>query len=393
MNKKFTRKLGTMTLATVLAFGGIVGTVNAAEDKAPSKLVKKITLKEGKNAYTPAVKRTFTITGEAATEENAPKKEGGKAIDFNLVKAAPKGLVKFKLPAKSDGLTLGEDGKSVDIQFEDSRKEESRTKTVEFVYDTNVLNKVPGIYRVKITESRGDRDGLTDDNSRYMDLYVKRDPESDELYIANTVLSDKDGKKRGQDQGNKDGKKLGQDQGNVEFENKYDTVDLTVGNLVKGDMADKNKVFRFKITINGTKGERYIYTTGNRTENRKGEKVKGIEADTDVGENFIPSNTPVEVDLKHNETITIEGLTAGDTITVEEIEDLAHTGYTVDDRQFKDKEVMGNADKEVKITNKFEEITPTGLIQNVAPYAITLTAAIVGGGIYVSSKKKEEELA
>ena len=177
-----------------------------------------------------------------------------------------------------------------------------------------------------------------------------------------------------------------------------DTHDVLIKKVVKGAMSNKSMTFDFEIKIESDK---------------KGDK-KGHEYYEVTGEN-VAAGTFIESDVTDakvfhvkdgGEGIRIWGLTDGDKITVKEANG---TGYTmlvktetpslitgltgVDQDVTASYTTVFNAvhdDAKVTVTNKKDAITPTGIVMNVAPYAMML--AVAGGlGVVFMNRKKEEE--
>lgn len=182
-------------------------------------------------------------------------------------------------------------------------------------------------------------------------------------------------------------------------EHPYDTThEVTVRKRILGKLANQSEKFKFYVTVvpadkKGQKGnELYnVEVEGNAN-------LGGIEAFT-AG---VESATPIVVG--NNDGFTITGLTKGDKVIVRE--DATNNTYTMtagavtgkEDYVSKVADVVDyttsfNALKdkaEVDIKNTKEVATPTGIVMNVAPYAMML--AVAGGlGVVFMNRKKEEE--
>lgn len=399
MNKKITRKIARMSLATVLAFGGIVNTANAAEvmNDEVTRLTKKVVV-SGDNTYRPNLVVNFNIEG---TTEGITTDSDGNALN---VTAAPDGLVSL---ARNQ------------VSF-DGTKKGTAYETIVMSYNLDVLER-PGVYRFKVTETTNDVDGITNDTYRIVDLYIRNsDTDPSGFEIANTVVTkpenlgedgnptedttyvkqdgtDPDGtgetgKPDTTDEGDDNGNNLTGENGetlqSVWFVNEYDTVDLDVSKEVTGEMGDKDRKFEFTININKAdpdQDSRYAVTG-------QTDDATGLTPDPDGEGLYVQNNTDFKVLLGHNDTIKITGLSAGDTYTVVESEpDL--TGYTKTGEQT-NFVAAGTENKEVNVVNNYTELTPTGLIDNTTPYIIVLSVAVIGGIVYLTAKKqRDSELA
>ena len=178
----------------------------------------------------------------------------------------------------------------------------------------------------------------------------------------------------------------------------YDsTHEVNIRKNVFGAFADKKKdAFEFYITV----------TPGDRKAVNNNEKYN-IEAIGNAGLNGQKSVTAgtesQKIDIKHEDGVRITGLTAGDVITVREgtnsytmtvaegkgqakdtfVKNLQYNGFTSTFTTAKD-------EAEVEVKNTKDAVTPTGIVMNVAPYAMML--AVAGGlGVVFMNRKKEEE--
>ena len=178
----------------------------------------------------------------------------------------------------------------------------------------------------------------------------------------------------------------------------YDsTHEVNIRKNVSGAFADKTKdSFEFYITV----------TPANRKGVNNNEKYN-IEAINNAGLNGQKSVTAGteshKIDIKDTDGVRITGLTKGDLVTVREgensytmtvaegmeqakntyVTNLTYTGFTSKFNVIKD-------DAEVEVKNTKDGVTPTGIVMNVAPYAMML--AVAGGlGVVFMNRKKEEE--
>lgn len=406
MNKNFTRKLGTMTLATVLAFGGIVGTVNAAETKEPIITGQPAVVTKNFSVHSKNTMPVETFEFELNPSKEGPEKEG--------MQAAPDSLVKLK----ENSLKFGDD--------------KDDQKTIGLSIDAKEAGK-PGIYRVKVQEKAGNRKGLTyDDAVRYIDFYVARN-KNGELEVKHTVVYKEVKKGDNTEYVKQDGGKVvvngDEVTSAVTFENMYfqekdntgeikdktpetkpDPTDpekpepydpknnnpenvpeekipddenqeynITVGKRISDDSVDRDetKDFEINVTIKGQEGDKFTLYKIDKDGNETTDPIKPIK---------LASGSTTTLELKHGEKYKIYGLTYDDTIKVEEVnadkfEKLGELEKPV---------AVGNLNENILVVNKSKTSTPTGLIQNMAPYAVVLSVALVGGTLYIKAKKEEE---
>lgn len=180
-------------------------------------------------------------------------------------------------------------------------------------------------------------------------------------------------------------------------ENPYDTThEVTVRKRILGKVANHSDKFEFYVTV----------VPGDR-KGQKGTELYNVEPEGDVNLNgikaFTASSESAKIVVGDNGGFTITGLTKGDKVFVREgASTYVMTAGAVAGKESyigqNQPEVVGltasfNAlkdDAEVDIKNTKDVTTPTGIVMNVAPYAMML--AVAGGlGVVFMNRKKEEE--
>lgn len=175
------------------------------------------------------------------------------------------------------------------------------------------------------------------------------------------------------------------------FTNTYEQGSFTVTKKVKGNMADRDKVFNFRVTFTGIE-----HMTGK------------IKADgTDI---TLKTDGTYDFTLKHSDDVTFSNIPFGVTATVNELDEsgnvIANTAgakndpYTVsyDNNQSvtigskteTDAGVKVNAEFATTIINTSTENVDTGVILDNAPYILML-AIVAGGAMTLVIKKRREE--
>ena len=188
--------------------------------------------------------------------------------------------------------------------------------------------------------------------------------------------------------------------------NDEDIHDVTIKKVVKGSMPQGGN-FTFTITVTGDDGK--------SGENQGGQKFKVVKEDG--SEDFVEAGKGKSFTVKDGGAgVRIYGLSNSDKITVYEP---GATGYTMlvktdtpaliagstdpRDKKVTAQDLDVTADNyttpwftakkneaKVTITNKKDQIPLTGVVMNVAPYAMML--AVAGGlGVVFVNRKKEEE--
>ena len=287
----------------------------------------------GKNIVSPTVEFKFNLE---AVEPEAGENVGGQPV----------------LKGVEGLLSLTNEGK---LEFT-----EAGSKELTLAVDAGT--NAPGIYKYKVTEVKGTVEGL------------KYNVENKEYEVYLFLLAD--GSYSYQVKGVEGDAKT-----NLEFKNVYahETEDgllhkLTVKKEVKGNLGDQNKEFNFTITIkpaDTVAGQQFI-------------AKKGDQEFTIGDEN---GNYTLELKLKHGESVVVYGLSENDNYTVVEAES-NKDGYTTTG-EVTDATAMGSKDKTITVTNEANQEIPTGIIENIAPFALVLVAAVAFGFVYFKKRSVE----
>lgn len=320
-------------------------------------------------------------------------------------------------------------------------------KTSNLTLDISKFSR-PGIYRYVITESvTSPSTGATDSaklqaagltardaeyaTTRYLDVYIHYNTSGDlEMYGA--VIFKSASATPGQDSittttekttGFEPGLDSASDYSTDKNVDKYYTYDFTVKKTVSGSMADKNHEFPFYVTVsNSINGAMFTYT-GDSAESFTGAtNVSGVvtlnAADFSIG----ADSTSSSLTLKNNDTIVLVGLPSKQdtgselSVVVKEFNNTfdqytasatalvsgsattqalnpttgimpASTGTAALASAF-DIKTNDVANQVIAFTNNLSEISPTGVVLRVAPYALMLGAGIV---LFLLSRRRKEE--
>lgn len=319
------KKTLKVLLALLLVFSLVTPAAFAAEEPE----VKKV-YTVGENVLSPEVTFEFKLEGvDPTADENVNGQPVVKGVE---------GLLKFKDDVNT--LTFTKGGEN--------------TLPLEVVKGTNA----PGIYKYQVTETKGSVEGLVYDETEYtVYLYLLADG-THQFVIYN-----------------------GEEKATLDFTNVYAHEDedgllhkLTVKKEVKGNLGDQNKDFNFTITITPDEtvaGQQFVVKKGTDT-------VATLNSE---------NNYTLEVTLKHDESVEVYGLSENDKYKVVEAES-NKDGYTTTG-EVTDATAMGKADATVTVTNNAEQEIPTGIIENIAPFALVLVAAVAFGFVYFKKRSVE----
>ena len=162
------------------------------------------------------------------------------------------------------------------------------------------------------------------------------------------------------------------------------TGSLAVKKEIAGTMASPNDEFTF--TVSGLDANRTYVVSG---------------ADITADNNTITTNDKGEYQftLQANETRTILGLTAKEYVV---IETPSNEGYELaevkgdkdsDDTEIKDGVNVtlesGDMDKSVTFVNNRDAVSPTGLVMDIAPYALLVVVAAAGCFVFLRKRRED----
>lgn len=358
LNKTIGRVATTLVATAMLA--SLAAPAYAAE---PANVTITKTITKDANAYAPATTFEFTVTPWS-----------GSAAEGALIQAGPEGGVYFSKNGDDKVYTgtIGSTPQATDVDGTDDTL--ITAGTVGLTVDEDVMKaKEPGIYRYEVKETipSPGYDGMTySTETKYFDVYVTVE---DNVKTVSAYMFTDESSEDGKDDGI--------------FNNNYTAANKTlkVEKVLDGTQASPNQEFSFSITINGTDGEQYKIVKTNTS--------GAVEDIANV--NYLTSGTSATFTLQGGEYITVYGLSANDTYSVSET-DYTSLGYTTTIKT--DNVVQENApssqtisgdDDTVTFINRREASTPTGIVMNVAPYA--LLVVIAAAGCFVFLRKRRED--
>lgn len=264
----------------------------------------------------------------------------------------------------------------------------SKDVTVNF---SGITFPTAGIYRYVITETNPTVAGLEtgDANTIYLDVYVTNVAGvAGGCAITYYQMSTSDAAPTYAQDNNKTPTYTAKF---TEDTDTYTTYTLTVTKNVEGTMADMTQEFSIDVDFTGL-------SEGTKV------KVDGVQTADGASDTGALS---VNKSLGDDESMTITGVPADAVYTV--VENIAKTeGYTTtatvqrgtgtattanvtvaDTTQTVAQQTMGENDNTVVVTNTKNAVNPTGIILNVAPYALMVVIALAG--VVVFLRKRVED--
>lgn len=356
------RRLAAFAAVAAMMLLALVGVVTPAWAEEGSKLAvtdNKVTITStltmNENAVVPNA--TFNYSIAPAEEESELTSTSGMPVTAGVKDAVT--LSPTSVNFSNKGLTSTE-----------NTGEKTKTITANLSAEIKTsLFKAPGIYRYKITQTPSELDGLNVTYKElFLDVYVENEENGGSGYVVKgCILSTEAGS----------GEKT------AGFLNKYATHKLAITKVVKGNQGDKNKDFKFTVTIKGAAGESYEYAT-----------VKN--GATTMNPTPATSGTAVTVSLKHGESVIVYGLSSNDTYAINEA-DYSGAGYKTSYKigksgtEVESKDIkatpIGASDALVTFTNTKEVTVPTDVIRTVVPYAAIVAFAAVMGVVFFRPRR------
>ena len=169
--------------------------------------------------------------------------------------------------------------------------------------------------------------------------------------------------------------------------------DLTITKKVDGDMGNRTEEFEFSIIV-GTSGSGKTYNYF----------INGKEAETPIAAGAEIPN----IKLSHDDTIRITGLSADETVQITEDAAMVNgtmnsDGYTTTYQVTNGDLTPGNTvttglatDSDGKVisttvtfTNTRAAVSPTGLIMDIAPYALLVVVAAAGCFVFLRKRRED----
>ncbi len=434
--KKLRKRLPAIALAVIMSAGTAISAFAAGDavlgtpdDPAQAAITKKLIMPEG--TTTPGA--TFTFHFEKVSVDDS---DDSTVLD--------------KMPDFPNA-TLSFDSSDTGNIDNTSHTKTILKQTGDLLTTGNKSFPHAGVYVYDVTELQSVTGYTPGANEQYvyslaeyeLRIYVKEGP-SGALYVAGvgTVITEEDSSNGTSATGDKvdatpktgDPNTTGE-YSKMIFTNIYSktaggtdsedttTPALTISKVVASEYADKSKYFAFNVDVEeldsilNPAGSSVTYRAY-VVESSSGTIVTGTDnytnPETDsAGKKFIKitAGTPIEVNLKHDQSLVFTDLTVGAEFTVEEAavpyyvatymqkvnngNPTAGNSNTAEDSACKtDSALIGEGTNSVEFTNTYRTITPTGVIVNNLPYVmiLILAAGSFMAFVVVKSRKKHSRV-
>ena len=411
MKKNF-NKLATLALSGMMVMSMAMPAFAESLDTKTGALTKVLHT-DGKT-YAPNTTFTFEVK-ELAPTSYTIKNSDGSVNSTVTTKQAEAGALKVKPIVFSPTGTFAANERN-GLGVEDTNGA-SFTRKTDFVIDKDLLKKGNGYYKFELEEKKGDYEGI-----RYA---------SGKFYVYVLLYEDAAGVKKTEIAVERQGatiKDVAVAAAKVDvINNNYgkhtppetpdlppekpktpedpdptpndSTHDVTIVKKIEGSMRNTSDDFKFSVKIvpsNG--GERY--------------HVEPVGVST-LGFTYIDANTDsAQFRVSENQGIKFYGLPKSDQIIVTEKDGRQYSmsvrhgvkedGSGKEDASYVNPLAMVSGQKykaemnvlkdksHVEVVNTKDKVTPTGIVMNVAPYALMLAVAGGMGVVFVNRKKEEE---
>ena len=329
--KRKTKVITTLMLSTFMLFSGVLGV--QAETTSNEMICE--------DQSTLDLTKIYQLTNDKT--ENP---EENFAFRVEKVSASKSQLTLDTMPSFAENL--------YQVHFaegEATKEGKSNSTVVDLPVFTNV-----GVYTYRITEESGDTAGLIYD--------------TEPVLLTVTVTNCGDGSDRLDRHyvmalENSPAEKV------ESFTNSFEAGGLTVEKEVSGILGDKNKEFHVDVEFTAPENkvvENTVYYTDNG--------AKSIGADE-----WKDGKVTASLTIKHGEKITFSNLPYGVTYKVSEVE-ANQDDYTTSITSTDNNQKIDSALDEVRIVNAKGGILPTGLSQNVLPYAVAASLIALLGLVF-----------
>ena len=377
LNKTIGRVATTLVATAMLASLAAVPTFAAPAGNAATttSFTKKLNMDNADGASVPALNYHYTIGTDGVTGVNATATQPQIKVGVG----------------------------TLNITNEVTFTADDLDKDVTVTIPANTYSE-PGIYRYKVTETDNTANiaGMSDvtgDDTYYLDVYVVDNGVSLEAAsfvwtreaitpnLQWNVETEQYDAVYGTDEDDALAKKVSEDV------DTYTTYTLTVEKKTSGTMANDGGTFNFKVKINGV-DQGTTVTVGSAPSEEAGSDgvitvEQAIVAPGEAGKSFVIKGIPADATYDVIEKLAAtEGYTVTAKVNSGSDQTLTYDG-TEDVMGYETSASMNSTNNTVVITNTRNAVSPTGIVMDVAPYA--LLVVIAAAGCFVFLRKRRED--
>lgn len=400
-------------------YAGVEDGTQYANGAEITNLTFKKVLQLPENVPVPDVDFNFTLEGTDADETETVRGlwttgAGGTSIPVHSADGKVSGTASFTGSEETTAVT----GKTGVVQAEVTVNIPLAGLADDFT-DTGAYKYI--LSEDELTVNNEYDDYILDEDDRVVYLYVQRadgNPTSedyDKFIVTGAVMMDPDATYNPAT-----GKSNGVIENTYQLNKEGEVVpnELTVEKKVTGAMSSPNDEFVFNIKIDQTytgdnindpnntgKSYTFVYEKWDEEEgkyivdlSKPAETVTSTKAHGEFTWQWIAEK---EITLKHNERVHIYGLSDGQQIDITESKVAGKgdggryqtTTYTVDDGEVKSGEActvhFTDANVDVSYLNTLNAVSPTGLIMDIAPYALLVVVAAAGCFVFLRKRRED----
>lgn len=237
----------------------------------------------------------------------------------------------------------------------------------------------PGVYAYKLTESKegANANDVELGSPRFLYVFVENntttEEDLDDVVITGVELDTADGTGKTNKWVNYYKLSGDPDVDDPDVPPAVEANELTVVNILDGDMANMSDTFTYTVASTTSTADWTAY-------------IEDANGDTSPVEITTLSTTGIE--LGHNEKLHIYGLSSGNNYTVTAVDADANNYNTVqtDDSA---NGTFGSEDLTVTYTNTRDAVSPTGLVMDIAPYALLVIVAAAGCFVFLRKRRED----
>ena len=335
------------------------------------------TLKLPENTYAPQKDFTFNVAPASASNQQLTSAELNKGVEYGV----------------DDGIVNS--SATATINANQTATNNQVTANASFSVDLSKFTHA-GSYKYVVTEASTDNDDFKYDDNTLI-LYVNIINGAKGLEVKYVELVDPDGGTAGAAAKiNGFTNEYGKDN-----DGKDKLYDITLKKVIAGSAANMDATFEFSVAVDSEYDNDVVLivdTNGNGTYGDTITVGEGAGAQEVEDETYTlkADGSVQKISLGNDETAKIFGLTDGDTYTITETKG-GQDGYTTtvtgDTFENGTYTVTGNVfqDTEITYTNTRNASTPTGIMMDIAPYAVLVVIAAAGCFIFLRKRHAKED--